>query len=115
MTKLGAGVNELEFNLLQGLPLGVGEKGLPEGEHPLLGSDAAALDHYKVLLHLTVVGEATHGVDGLVSKIVVGGSVVLDQLENKRKDMDYFSQTKYFEILKYFIRGRQPCIYFHDL
>ena len=81
MTKLGAGVDELELDLLQGLPLGVGEERLPEGEHPLLGSDAAALDHDKVLLHLSVVGEATHGVDGLVGQVVVCGSIVLDELK----------------------------------
>ena len=81
MTKLGAGVDELELDLLQGLPLGVGEERLPESEHPLLGSDAAALDHDKVLLHLSIVGEATHGVDGLVSKVVVRGSIVLDELK----------------------------------
>jgi hypothetical protein len=53
---------------------------LPEGEDPLLGSNAAALDHDEVLLDLAVVREAAHRVDGLVSQVVVGGSVVLDQL-----------------------------------
>ncbi len=37
------------------------------------------------MLDLPVVREAAHGVDGLVSQIVVGGSVVLDQLREKRK------------------------------
>ena len=53
---------------------------LPQGEDTLLGSDAASLDHDKVLLDLAVMGESAHGVDGLVGQIVVGGSVVLDKL-----------------------------------
>ena len=56
---------------------------LPEGENPLLGSHAAALDHDEVLLDLSVVGEATHRVDGLVGQVVIGRSVVLDQLQEK--------------------------------
>ena len=84
VTKLGGGINELEIDLLQGSLLGVSEQRLPEGEHPLLGTNAAALDHEETLLHFTVVREATHGVDGLVGKIVVGAGVVLHQLnENK--------------------------------
>jgi hypothetical protein len=60
---------------------------LSEGEDTLLGSDATTLDHDEVLLDLTVVGETTHGVDGLVGQIVIGSSVVFDQLqENMRHD-----------------------------
>ena len=48
-------------------------KSRPEGEGPLLGSDAAALDHDEVLLDLTVVREAAHWVDRLVGDVVPEG------------------------------------------
>merc|ERR1712107_138646 len=73
VSHLGAGVDELKADLLHVPLLGVGKESL-------LVADAGALEHDEVLLHLSVVGEASHGVDGLVSKIVVGGSVVLDEL-----------------------------------
>ena len=38
------------------------------------------LDHQEVLLDLSVVREASHGVDGLVGQVIVSGGVVLDQL-----------------------------------
>ena len=38
------------------------------------------LDHQEILLDLSVVGEASHGVDGLVGQVIVSGGVVLDQL-----------------------------------
>ena len=41
------------------------------------------LDHQEVLLDLSVVREAAHGVDGLVGEIVVGAGVVLHQLQRK--------------------------------
>merc|ERR1719323_2955216 len=80
VAELGAGVDELEVDLLKSSLLGVGEERLPQGEGPLLGSNAAALDHDEVLLDLSVVRETTHWVDGLVSNVILGGSVVLDKL-----------------------------------
>merc|ERR1719397_758020 len=80
VAELGAGVDELEVDLLQGPLLGVGQEGLPQGEGALLGPNAATLDHDEVLLDLSIVGESTHGVDGLVSNVILGSSVVLDQL-----------------------------------
>ena len=38
------------------------------------------LDHDEVLLDRSVMGEATNGVNGLVSNIILGSSIVLDQL-----------------------------------
>ena len=38
------------------------------------------LDHQEILLDLSVVGEASHGVNGLVRQVVLGGGVVLDKL-----------------------------------
>ena len=56
---------------------------LSESDNPPLGSDAATLDHDEVLLDLSVVRESTHGVDGLVGQVVIGGGIVLDQLKKK--------------------------------
>ena len=52
MAELGAGVDELELDLLQGLPLGVDQEGLAQGQHALLGADAAALRKFifKIIL-----------------------------------------------------------------
>merc|ERR1711972_385021 len=80
VTKLGGGVDELEVDLLQSSLLGVGQERLTQSQQPLLGSNAATLDHQEVLLDLSVMREATHGVDRLVRQIVVGAGVVLDQL-----------------------------------
>merc|ERR1719341_1210193 len=80
MAELGAGVDELEVDLLQSPLLGVGEQRLPQGEGALLGPNATTLDHDEVLLDLSIVGESTHGVDRLVGNVILGGSVVLDQL-----------------------------------
>ena len=43
VAELGAGVDELEVDLLQGPLLGVGQEGLPQGEGALLGPNAASL------------------------------------------------------------------------
>merc|ERR1719362_1722251 len=80
VAELGAGVDKLEVDLLKSPLLGVGEERLPQGESSLLGANAATLDHDEVLLDLSIVGESTHWVDGLVSNVVLGGSVVLDEL-----------------------------------
>ena len=80
MTHLGAGIDELELDLFKGLPLGVNKEGLSQSEYTLLGSDTASLNHDKVLLHQTIMRESTHGVDGLVGQVIVGGSIVLDKL-----------------------------------
>merc|ERR1719367_41976 len=76
---LGGSVDELQLDVLQSGPLGVHQEGLAQGQYPLLGSDAASLDHDKVLLDHTVVRESTHGVDVLVGGVVLGRGVVLDQ------------------------------------
>merc|ERR1712071_661192 len=51
--ELGAGVDELQVDLLQGPLLGVGQQRLPQGQSPLLGSDATSLNHDEVLLDLS--------------------------------------------------------------
>lgn len=54
---------------------------LAQSDDALLGANAATLDHDKVIVHLTVVGETTHGGDALVGQIVLRGGVVLDDLQ----------------------------------
>ena len=81
VTKLGGGVNKLEVDNLQRPLLGVGQQGLAECQHPLLRPDAGTFEHQEILFDLAVVGEAAHGVDGLIREVVVGCGVVLDQLK----------------------------------
>ena len=54
---------------------------LSQSEDTLLGSNTTSLDHDKVLLDQTVMGESAHGVDGLIGQVVIGGSIVLDKLK----------------------------------
>ena len=54
VAELGAGVDELEIDLLKSPLLGVSEEGLPQGEGPLLGSNAAALHSRKLAKFLKV-------------------------------------------------------------
>merc|ERR1719411_129192 len=80
VAELGGGVDELELHVLQSSLLGMGQQTLTQGQGPLLWSNATTLDHQEVLLDLSVVREAAHGVDGLVREVVLGAGVVLDQL-----------------------------------
>ena len=52
-------------------------KRLAEGDHALLGARDGALEHQVVVLDDTVVGEATHGRDGLLGDVGVGRGVAL--------------------------------------
>merc|ERR1719402_1131920 len=79
-SKLGAGVDKLEVNLLQSPLLGMSKQRLPQCKDALLWSNAATLQQDEVLLDLSVVREATHGGDGLVSEVVISGGIVLHQL-----------------------------------
>ena len=47
VTELGAGVDELEADLLQGPLLGVGKERLPQSKGPLLWPNAATLSRYR--------------------------------------------------------------------
>jgi hypothetical protein len=72
MTEFGRGVDKLEVDLLAGIAAGLRDAGLAKGDHTLLGTDNAALDHDVILVHNTVVREATQGTDGLVGQVVGG-------------------------------------------
>merc|ERR1711977_436395 len=80
MTELGGSVDELEANLLQGATVGLSHQGLTHGDHTALHTADLALEHDVVLVHLTIVGEATEGRDALDGKIELGGRVVLRDL-----------------------------------
>mmetsp|Transcript_109863 Transcript_109863/g.153989 ORF Transcript_109863/g.153989 Transcript_109863/m.153989 type:complete len:364 (+) Transcript_109863:1003-2094(+) len=54
----------------------LGEQALSEDKGSLSDTDASTLDHDEVVLNNTVVGETTHGGDGLLSQIVISGSVL---------------------------------------
>jgi len=53
---------------------------LPECNHTLLRAHAASLNHDEVVIHFTVMREATHRRDALVGKIVLRRSIVLHNL-----------------------------------
>jgi len=74
VTQLGTGVDELEADLLQVSPRGVNLEGLTKNQRSLEGTGYTSLDHDEVLVDDTVVGETTHGGDGLVTDVVLGGS-----------------------------------------
>jgi hypothetical protein len=98
VTQLGTGVDELEADLLQVSPRGVNLEGLTKNQRSLEGTGYTSLDHDEVLVDDTaerrvkharsdtelgdtilaicysLVGETTHGGDGLVTDIVLGGS-----------------------------------------
>ena len=48
VAELGAGVDELQADLLKGPLLGVGEERLPQGEGALLRSNAATLERVRL-------------------------------------------------------------------
>lgn len=96
MSHLGRGIDELQIDLLQRRTAGVDEQRLAQSEHALLAADAAALQHQKIVVDLTVMGETTHGGDRLVCQVVFGGGVVLDELEDEdRKCVDLVEIFKY--------------------
>jgi len=80
MTKLACGVDKLEVNMLHVPFLEVRQQRLAQGDNTFLGPNTAAPDHEAVLLHLTIVSEASHGRDTLFCDIKLGGGVVLHLL-----------------------------------
>lgn len=77
VTELAGGVDELEVDLLQAGTAGVGDQGLAEGDDAFLDTNAASLDHDEVVLDNTVVGEATHGGDGLGGQVELSAGTLL--------------------------------------
>jgi len=81
---LGAGVDPLEVDLLEGEPLRLGDERFTEGDGASLGSNTGSTDHDEVLVDHSIVWEATHRVDGLLGDIVVCGTVLLAFRGNAR-------------------------------
>lgn len=54
---------------------------LPEADYPFLGSSTTTLDHDKVLIDLTIVGETTHRGDCLFCEVILCGSIILHHLQ----------------------------------
>jgi len=80
MTELGGSVDELELDLLLSTAAGLVHKGLTEGDQTTLDTRDSTLEHDVVLVHLTIVGEATERGDTLDSQIELGGGIVGDDL-----------------------------------
>ena len=86
--ELGAGVDELELDLLEVPTRGVDHQALAEGDDTLLGSGNRSLEDEEIVLDDTVMGEATHGCDGLLGDIglsrsaglIAGGTNAVDLL-----------------------------------
>jgi len=70
VTVRGGGVDELEVDLLEVGSRGVGLEGFSEGDDPLLDTRDGTLKDDAVGSEDTVVGEATHGGERLVSDVV---------------------------------------------
>jgi len=77
VTKLRRSIDELEGDLLEGGTRSLRQKGLSKGEHSLLGSSSGSLDHEEVFVDDTIVREATHGSDALLSQIDLSGTALL--------------------------------------
>jgi len=76
VSHFGGGIDKGQFD---GFHSGTGsllEEGLSEGDWTLLGAHNTSLDHDEIVLDQTVVNETTDGVDGFVSDIGGGGSIV---------------------------------------
>jgi len=63
VTELGRGVDQRQPDLFSGNPLRLRNERLANVENALSDADARAFQHDEVLLHHTVVREATHGID----------------------------------------------------
>jgi len=80
VTKLGGGIDQSQADLFKSDSLRLRDKRLADVEDALPDANARALKHDKVLLHHTVVREATHGIDRLLRDVLLSHSVVADEL-----------------------------------
>jgi len=75
VTELRGCVDELEVDLLQISATRVDHERFTDRDNTLLGSGYRALEQQEVVLDDTVVGETTHGGDGLLGGINLGRGV----------------------------------------
>lgn len=87
MTELGRGIDELEVDLLQGGSGSRRSQRLSQDGDSLLGTGGATLEHDEGVLDETVVGEATHRVDGLLGDVVGGGTRLLGSTVSDSVDL----------------------------
>lgn len=80
VTVLGRGVDELDVEGLEVGSLGGGDNALSESDGSLARTADASLDHHPVLVHLAVVGEATHRRDVLLGEVDLGGAAAVVSL-----------------------------------
>jgi len=80
VTELGSGIDQRQPDLFGGDSLRLRDERLTNVENSLPDADARAFKHDKVLLHHTVVREATHGIDGLLRDVLIRHSVVAHEL-----------------------------------
>jgi hypothetical protein len=76
VTELGRGVDPFQVDLLQSLPRGVDEHGLPEGHDPLLDTGDRTLQDDEVVLDLTVPHETAHAREKSALLAYDGGTVL---------------------------------------
>jgi len=55
----------------------LGQQGLSQSEGSLFWSDATSLNHDEVVSNFSVMGESSHGGDGLIGQVLSGGSGVV--------------------------------------
>jgi hypothetical protein len=78
MSNLRTSVNELKSDLLQSSPINQRDNRLPQQTYPLLRANATPPNHNEVILHHSIMGEASQRSDVLFSEIREGRSIVLD-------------------------------------
>jgi len=73
----GGGIDPLEINRLHSRAGGLSKESFAESDNTLLGTHHATLEHNEVVADHTIAGEASHGVDGLLRDISLGGTILL--------------------------------------
>lgn len=69
-------VDEAELDLFEVPTRSVGHERFSESDYTLLGTSNATLENQEIVLHNTVMREATHGGDRLLRRVEFGGGVV---------------------------------------
>ena len=85
MAKLGRCVDKLQFDLLKSNTRCLLKKRLPEGNHPLFRANTATLDQNVIILHHTVVREATDWSNVLLSPDIFSNIKIQNKRQNRRK------------------------------
>ncbi len=73
------------------------EAHLAQSDDALLRAHATTLDHDEVVVHFAIVRETAHRSNGLLSEIVLGRGVVLDDLhETNKNNVSKFGVIAFF-------------------